>query len=129
MDLYIDTTDNSKIILKLQKSGQIFVSKEIKVNFNQAALLIDSIQKILAAGKINNQDIKKIIVNNQNGSFTSLRIGVVTANALGYALGVPVEAVEETEQKELSRKTKFTIVKPCYSREPDITIKKDRRII
>lgn len=121
MDLYIDTTDNNKIILKLQKDKQICINKEITVNFNQAEVLINSIKKILAAGKVEIKDIKKIIVNNQNGSFTSLRIGVVTANALGYALGVPVVAAGETK---LLKKTKISLVKPYYSREPNITKKK-----
>ncbi len=43
-----------------------------------------------------------------------MRIGIVTANALAYALNIPVYAPKEKENKD-------NIVKPEYNREPFIT--------
>jgi len=44
-------------------------------------------------------NIKGVIVVKGPGSFTSLRIGVSVANALGYALGVPVAGVEKPDRE------------------------------
>jgi len=48
----------------------------------------------------------------------------MTANALGYALNIPVLATNEKEKN--SNKQKFSIVHPEYSREPNITQKKGK---
>ena len=66
------------------------------------------------------------------GGFTALRIGVVTANVLAYALNVPVIGLNLTEfsnNEELIAKTmtklKSTktggVVMPEYGREPNIS--------
>ena len=61
--------------------------------------------------------IKKIVVVNVGESFTALRIGVLTANALGYALGIPVISNQGTVATKLK---KFSVVAPIYQREPNI---------
>lgn len=56
--------------------------------------------------------------------FTALRIGVITANTLGFALGVPV--VDADEKDEKINKLGFSVIKPIYDKEPNITLKKSR---
>lgn len=61
------------------------------------------------------------------GSFTGLRIGVSTANALGYSLNVPVvQATGEDWLRKclVSEVDKFIPAKPKYGQEPHITIQK-----
>jgi hypothetical protein len=93
--------------------------------------------------------LKGIAVVCGPGSFTSLRIGVSTANALAYALGVSVVGVGKDEpldkvaglfsrvrpgRKTLDSRPRFregrlyrgndNIVLPEYGQEPNITMKK-----
>lgn len=105
----------------LQDGKGDFVAKNnIKTDYDHAEKLMPAIIKLLNSKKINLKDIAKIKIADSGGSFTSLRIGVVTANALGYALGVPVLG-----EKGNARKFGDSgIIEPIYDREPNITIKK-----
>jgi tRNA threonylcarbamoyladenosine biosynthesis protein TsaB len=76
--------------------------------------------ELLAEQKLDWSDLGAIQVVNQGGSFTSLRIGVVTANALAYALGLPVTG---THGQPLQSED-YQIIEPEYSSQPNITCKK-----
>lgn len=67
------------------------------------------------------KQLEKIRVVNKGGSFTALRIGVITANALGYALGIPVEGTAGAARRD---KAGFDVVEPVYEKEPNITVSK-----
>jgi len=121
MVLIIDTNDREKIQLLVELDGKVFLNKNIKAKFRQAEKLLPGIEKMLQGAKINLKKIKEIRVENRGESFTSLRIGVITANALGYSLGVPVTTVQGGSKET---KKQFSIIKPEYSQEPNITISK-----
>lgn len=69
--------------------------------------------------------VDNIVVHTGPGSFTGLRIGVTTANALAYALNIPIvgiagpvatlEELLERSRKEVSR---GNITVPVYERDP-----------
>jgi len=120
MILYINTTDRDSLAVALIKGRTIFLKEKIAVRNNQSEKLLNSVEKILKKTKINFKDIKKIRVENKGGSFTSLRVGVVTANALGFALNIPVEASSGKAKKN----NKIIVVEPEYDRGPNITISK-----
>jgi tRNA A37 threonylcarbamoyladenosine modification protein TsaB len=123
MILHIDTTENSKILVFLEENGKVIVKKSTSAKYARGEKLLALVDKILNDNRLTVKNIKKIVINNIGGSFTSLRIGVVTANALGYALGVPVEGVRrDVAMQRLYRgRAKFNIVKPIYDREPNIS--------
>lgn len=150
MILYINTTSHEEIIIALFKAGTdvsanigsnfkaelnhkagsafraaLIARKKIKASRRQAEKLLPAIDRLLRDKKIKLSALKKIVVANRGGSFTSLRIGVITANALGYALKIPVV----TEGK-IGRKNKkfavYSIVEPIYDREP--TIGKSKKV-
>lgn len=85
MKLYIDTSDREKITIGID--GETFVTDARKEKSQKLLPFIDEVlqkkNKIL-------KDIAEIEVNTGPGSFTGLRVGVSVANALGWALGVPV---------------------------------------
>jgi len=140
--------------------GKILVYKKIKAEYQQAEKLLTAIEKIIVKYQ---QEIKKekfirreqkflfpagfwsqilgIIVVQGPGGFTSLRIGIATANAMAWALQIPIVGVEwkmskddpvELQDKQLinfglnkiKKIKKFKQVLPKYGREPNITIKK-----
>lgn len=128
--LFINTTKDHSIEITVRDNLKIIVRKKILAPYAQAEKLLPLIDGIFKKNNLSFKDIKKIKVSNSGGSFTGLRIGVITANALGYALGAPVEG--EIRSKRLSpqmrdgevrseNRKKFDIVIPIYDREPNIT--------
>lgn len=116
MILNIDTTNKDEIMISLECSGKIVSKKSIAAPRRQSELLLLEIKKILLKNKFDFPDLKKIKIASKGGSFTSLRIGVVTANTLAYALNVPVVSIgSETKKSKF-----YGSVRPCYDREPDI---------
>ena len=118
MILYINTTEGHDIEIAALKNGQVLARKNFEARYSQAEKLLPEIDKLLKKETLGLNDLKAIEVENRGGSFTALRIGVITANALGFALGIPVKAAGG--KISLTRK-KFNIVKPGYSGEPNIT--------
>ena len=90
MVLKIDTTNIEAITvsLKNQKTGKedTLVSRQQK----GSQVLLPMIVKILKKNKADFKDLTQIKVNPGPGSFTGTRVGVAVANALGYALNIPV---------------------------------------
>lgn len=118
MTLYINTASQAETIIALINSDQKRISKKFKFAHQQAEKLLPAIDKLLKAHKFKLSDIKKIMVASHGGSFTSLRIGVVTANALGYALKVPVISEETGKADKIF--SKYSLIEPVYSSEPNI---------
>lgn len=119
MILYIDTTNNKDVLLRLLKDKNVLAEVSLPAERRQSEELLPGIEQFLENNNFKLSDIKSIEVNNAGSGFTSLRIGVVTANALGYALGIPVSV--NREAGSVKRSNKFDVVIPLYDREPDIT--------
>lgn len=85
----IDTSDNKEITveLKMDKSISKLSSKSVILKSEATLPLID---KLLAKNDFKINDIEQIKVNRGPGSFTGLRVGIAIANALGFALKIPV---------------------------------------
>ncbi len=125
MILHINTTNGDDIEIILKKND-FLVKKKINARYSQAEKLLSLVDKILRENKVSLKDIEKVQMNNIGGGFTALRIGVVTANATGYALNVPVEGEVKSRKLEAGSK-KFNIIEPMYNRGPNITVKKKKQ--
>jgi len=131
MYLIINTTDDKKIRVILAKSQDSFKIKSVKGERRQSEKLLIAIEKIIAQNKTSLSKIKGIGVVTGPGGFTSVRIGVVVANSLAFALGKEVFGLKLSEfkdEKEMvlkiinsfkNNKAK-KIVLPFYDREPNI---------
>jgi tRNA A37 threonylcarbamoyladenosine modification protein TsaB len=117
MTLYINTIIDNKIKIVLILKNKKEIVKISQVKCNQAEKLLVLINNLLLENKISLRHIKKIIVADKGGSFTSLRVGILSANALAYALKVPV--ISESGRNAFLFKN-FQIVKPIYSQLPNI---------
>ena len=122
MLLYINTTKNNsqEIELKLKKGDRVIAVKKINAQYSQAKILLVSLDCLLKDVNLGLKDLKEIYVKNSGGSFTALRIGVITANALSYALDIKVLS---SNKKCINKSKNFNIIRPKYSKEPNITIK------
>lgn len=85
----IDTADNKKITIGLDKNGKkIKVSSKSVILRSEATLPL--INKILKENKLRIEEIDEIRVNEGPGSYTGLRVGAAIANALGFLLKISV---------------------------------------
>lgn len=98
MILHINTKDQKVIRVSLrrvqqahrkQAQGKLIKSLSAKNKYGSQVLL-PLISKLLDRKKMIFKDLEGIAVESGPGSFTGLRVGVSVANALGYALNIPV---------------------------------------
>ena len=122
MELIIDTSKKQNISLELLIDNKFLAKKEFEAAFTQAEKLLPEIDLLLKSVDKTPRDLKKIKVANSGGSFTALRIGIVTANTLAYSLGIPVTSLDGKSVRTEGIK----MVKPEYSSEPNITIGKKK---
>ncbi|MFA6918551.1 MAG: tRNA (adenosine(37)-N6)-threonylcarbamoyltransferase complex dimerization subunit type 1 TsaB [Patescibacteria group bacterium] len=132
MYLIINTTDDKGIEIFLVKDKVNFWHKKIIGERKQSEKLLVGIEKIITTQKIKFSQLKGIGVVSGPGGFTSVRIGVVVANTLGYAWKVPVAGIRKDEFEnnddlisklliKIKKVKKGSIVLPFYDREPNIT--------
>lgn len=93
MKLYIDTSNHR--LIKIGLDGKIY--KKF-VNKRGAENLIFFIGEILKKEGKSIKDISEIKVNTGPGSYTGLKVGVAVANALGWALSIPVNGKKIEER-------------------------------
>lgn len=127
MILYIDTTTREFVKLALIKKQDVFLLDK-NVGNKQSENLLDLLNKFLKSKKVKLEKIEKIIVNTGPGSFTSVRIGVVIANTLSFALKIPVIGISNkkiTNKQDILElsdlKSEEESVKPYYYKEANIT--------
>lgn len=89
MILHLDTTEKNKLVLSL--SGKVNMARIFEVEQGlKSNKLILVLSNFLLENNVSFCDLKRVIVKNYGGGFTSLRVGVSFANALAYALNIPV---------------------------------------
>lgn len=100
MKLYIDTSSNQKTRVRLG-------DKEMVKNSTvwRSQVVLPMVAAMLRKQGSTLTDITEIEVVTGPGSYTGLRVGVSIANALGYALKIPVNG---------KKVAKLEIVEPQY---------------
>lgn len=100
MKLRIDSSSNQKTTVGLDDR---ILEQDSTVWRSQVVLPM--VEELLKGRKATVKDITEIEVAPGPGSYTGLRVGVAIANALGYALGIPVNGKKITQDQ---------IVEPVY---------------
>ena len=120
MVLKIDSTNREEITVELidKKSGSL--DKLVQKQKLGSQVLLPMIVKILKKNKKTFKDLSRIHVNMGPGSFTGTRVGVAIANALGFALGLPVLSAglglkTRSEGRQVNGK-RSKIVEPVYEK-------------
>lgn len=138
MHLYLDTTDGETIRLALGANGALIAQKTLSAKHRQSERLLAAVEALLAKAGKTKRALAGIVVTNGPGKFTATRIGVATANALAYALGIPAVGIAHdvytdvptwitAGERALGRKKKWNMslaVEPRYGSEPNITLKR-----
>jgi tRNA threonylcarbamoyladenosine biosynthesis protein TsaB len=92
MFLIIDTSSERSLIIKASKKN--FSKNVFGTDFDHSEKLLIEVEKILN-GQLRN--LEGIAVISGPGSYTGLRVGIATANALGYSLNLPVVEINKLE--------------------------------
>ncbi len=90
--LAIETTERQGSIA-LYESDSLLHHHTLPANERSAATLAPEIKAVCARHHWTLSDIDRIAVTTGPGSFTGLRVGIVTAKTLGYALGKDVVGI------------------------------------
>lgn len=89
MVLYINTKDQKVVWVALKKEGKVIKKLRIENEYGSQVLL-PFITKLIRAQKLELSDLTEIQVDTGPGSYTGLRVGASVAQALGFALNIPV---------------------------------------
>lgn len=94
MKLYIDTSKRDEVKVAIEFNNKLYKKTVKNIQSQNVLQLID---KLLKEKKFKLKDVKEIEVKTEPGSFTGLRVGVSVANALGFALKIPVNGKKAGE--------------------------------
>lgn len=110
MILFFDTTHKDGLVVELREGDRVVAQAEGERGQHYAQQLLPTIDRLLKEQQKSLSDITAIEVNPGPGSYTGTRVGVAVANAIGLALGIPVNGLAVGEG-----------VAPVYAAEPHIT--------
>ena len=107
MLLKIDTTIHKEVKVELKDPTNGKVQKLVQKQKLGSQVLLPMIIKILKKNELDLKDLTAIEVNLGPGSFTGTRVGVSVANALGFALDIPVNGKKGKIVVPIYEKSKF----------------------
>lgn len=144
MILVIHTLDQAKVQLALANlTGETVKTIQKTVRGRHTEIVTPLIDQLLKKTKVSLSDLSGIIVASGPGGFTAVRSGVVVANALGFAYGIPVVGVEgeftgvgdllvsdrfSKTLKKLKRSRTPTLARPAYGAQPNISKAKVKKV-
>lgn len=126
MILGLKTAGDETIIVLLQAAGTEAARQHWQSGRQLAEGLLDQILQLLEVNGRQLADLTGLVVFRGPGSFTSLRIGIATVNALAYALAVANAGAEGEDWLQgglarLAQQTGPQIITPLYDRGPNTT--------
>ena len=95
------------------------VKKSIQPKYDRVLFLLDS---LLKKKELTTKDLDGIVVTTGPGPFTRLRSCVAIANALGFALNIPVLGYTEKQYKNIDACAKHAYVKLKKTKAPHFAI-------
>ena len=129
MILFINTSDFNNLSLAVVSEATVKLHTA-SVAFNENYKTNAILEKFLNHQKIKTSDLTKVIVCSGPGSFTGIRVGVSLAQALGFALKIPVVVIpsskipKDIRKLHLVKNPKFLAIN--YGQKPNITVSKKK---
>ena len=96
MQLAIDTSTDTAS-LAIAKDGEILAELTWRCQQNHSVELMPNLSQLLKQTKLELKSISYIIVARGPGSFNGLRVGISTAKALAFSLGIPIVGISTLE--------------------------------
>lgn len=129
MILFIDTSDFHN--LRLVLIDKVLKEFSTEVAFNENYKTNEFLQKFLKKSKVKPKDLNRVVVCSGPGSFTGIRVGVSLAQALGFALHIPVLAIPKNKvPKDLIKLKTIKLPRKLilhYGQKPNITKAKNKK--
>lgn len=107
MILKIDTTNRENITVELENQPSKKSYRLSSAQKHGSQVLLPLIVKILKKANAQFEDLTEVVVNPGPGSFTGTRVGVTVANAIGFALKIPVNGKKNSIVEAVYEKTKW----------------------
>lgn len=128
MILLINTASDLARVALLFEEEQYCLEKVFPLSEKLSEVLLEYIDSLLTAGKYQREDVSGVLCVRGPGHFTSIRIGVITANTIAFALSVSIVGVligkENEGFEKLIQGESDRVVVPEYDMAPDIGKKK-----
>lgn len=127
--LFLDTSGGERMRLALVR-GKTVYERTCPAKRAVSERLLPEVLKLLSRRRLRFNNIKRVVVVVGPGSFSGVRTGVTTANALAFALNVPIIGLRAGEAPDDLRKLRFFpvpggLARPFYGWPPHITKPKD----
>ncbi len=118
-------TDNPTAVVALMHDGKEITTHSWTAHRQLAETLHQKIDEVLSMAGVELSSLDAIVVYAGPGSFTGLRIGVSVANALGYALNIPVVGGTGDAWHNLDQvPNRLTQTVPMYGAPAAVTVPK-----
>ncbi|MFH1454530.1 MAG: tRNA (adenosine(37)-N6)-threonylcarbamoyltransferase complex dimerization subunit type 1 TsaB [Armatimonadota bacterium] len=109
--LAIESTTNLCSVA-LGKDGKIIGELHEDIPQRQLTWLMPAVDKLLKENGVEYPDINYIAVTNGPGSYTGLRLGIITAKTIAQVLDIPVIAYNTLEALAYNAETQDTVIYP-----------------
>ena len=93
--LYIKTKDKNYFQLAIYQKDKIYSKKYHVKTGEMSKVLLKQIIRFLKTHDINIQKLEKIFVYIGPGSYTSLRVGILTANTIAWSINKPIISLKK----------------------------------
>lgn len=90
-------TSNQALAVALVENGQIQADMTLAIKKNHSISLMPTIDFLMQSVGWQPTDLERIVVAQGPGSYTGLRIGVATAKALAYTLGIDLVGISSLQ--------------------------------
>lgn len=95
--LAIDTSGMNALVALGEADGTLVAERRWAAGYRHGEELLARIDEMLAAAGVPMAELAGIVVGTGPGAFTGLRVGLATAKALAYGLGIPIAGVATSE--------------------------------
>lgn len=133
MFLLVNNSIRGNLQLGIVDEKKYVFQNKINIKFLKSEKLLFLIDKFLRKNKITPNKIKGLIIYPGPGSFTSLRISILFANAWAYTKKFSIYTFSEAEAKDINNNIKKILSRPAsqflipyYGAEPNISKPKNK---